>query len=510
MKKESRVKNSIINSLTGFFGRAINCIIGLVCRTIFIRILSTEYLGIDGLFENILYILNFAELGFGSAIIYNMYKPVANDDKEKIKSLVHLYKKVYFIIGCIVLLLGVCLIPFLDFIIKDAPSVKESITVIYILYLIQTLSTYFYGYKKSILTAYQKDYIINTVNFIFSVLKNIIQVIILVITKNYLLYLVIYILSNILSNIIISNKVDKLYPFLKDKKYKKVSKKEIKEIKTNVKSLIINKIGDIISNGTDNILLSIFSSVHVVGLFANYTTLFKQANGIFWDMLCGLTGSIANVNAKESSEKKESILLQLLFVSSYLYGFLCICLGILCNDFISLWIGKEYILSMDIIIPYLLVIYSDGFAYIVYVYKNTEGLFNYCKFITLIKAFINLILSIILGKLMGIKGIFIATIISKLTTTVWYMPYLIYKKCYNKKPYKFYLKHMYYIIITIITYIICYKIISFINITGLMGLILKSITIVILSNILLVLFIFKTNEFKEIYIKLKNLIKKVK
>lgn len=508
MKKESRLKNSLINSMTGLFGKVFNCILGLISRSVFIHVLSTEYLGINGLFENILYILNFAELGFGNAIIYNMYKPVAEDNKEKIKSLMHLYKKVYFVIGIVVLLLGLALIPFLDIIITDTPNIKESLVVIYILYLLQTISTYFYGYKKSILTAYQKDYVTNIINFIFSTLKSILQIIFLIVTKEYLLYLIICILSNIISNIVISIKVDKMFSYLKEKNYKKVSKFEKKEIKNNVKNLIIYKIGDVVSNGTDNILISMFNGLNSVGLFYNYNNLFHQADGVVWDMLNGLTGSIANVNVKESKEKKESILLQTLFVSSYAYGFLCICLGVLINPFITLWLGKEYLLPMNIILVYLIIIYSDGFSFITHVYRNTEGLFKYGKFLPLIRAIINIILSIILGLKIGMMGIFLATIISKLLTIIWYMPYLIYKKCYDKKPYMFYFKYIYYSACSALTYFICDYIITFITLNGIFGFILKTIFVVIMSNIILLLLFFKTKEFKSILKKVKYLLKR--
>lgn len=508
MKSESRLRNSFVNVITGLFGKVFTCVLGLISRTIFIHVLSTEYLGVNGLFENILYILNFAELGFGNAIIYNMYKPIANNDDEHVKTLMNYYKKVYFILGIIVLTIGLMLIPFLKYIITDVPNIKESIAVIYVLFLLQTVSTYFYGYKKSILTAYQKDYVTNIINFIFTILKSIFQILFLLLTREYLLYLIVNIILSIVPNIVISYKVDKMYPFLKSKNYNKIDRKEKNEIKNNVKNLVVYKVGDVVSNGTDNILISMFAGINIVGLFYNYNNLFHQAGDVAWNMLSGLTGSIANVNVKETSEKKEIILLQTLFVSLYLYGFVCICLGVLINPFITLWLGEEYLLSMDIILVYLLVIYYDGFSFINHVYRNTEGLFKYGKLLPLISAIINLVLSVILGKRYGISGIFIATLISKLLTYIWYTPYLIYKKCYNKKTYQFYLKFIYYTFVFILVYYICNYIVSLISYSNLIGLIIKGIVTVIISNILLIIFFYRTFEFKEIVKKIKLLIKK--
>lgn len=508
MKNESRLKNSFVNAVTGLFGKVFTCVLGLISRTIFIHVLSTEYLGVNGLFENILYILNFAELGFGNAIIYNMYKPIANNDDEHVKTLMDYYKKVYFILGVIVLIIGLTLIPFLKYIITDVPNIKESIAVIYVLFLLQTVSTYFYGYKKSILTAYQKDYVTNIINFIFTILKSVFQILFLLLTREYLLYLIVNIILSIAPNIVISYKVDKMYPFLKNKNYKKIDQNEKSEIKNNVRNLVVYKVGDVVSNGTDNILISMFAGINIVGLFYNYNNLFHQAGDVIWNMLTGLTGSIANVNVKENNDKKESILLQTLFVSLYLYGFLCICLGVLINPFITLWLGSEYILSMDIVLIYLLVIYYDGFSFITHVYRNTEGLFKYGKLLPLISSIINLVLSVILGKRYGISGIFIATLISKLLTTIWYMPYLIYKKCYNKKPYKFYYKLIYYTLVFILVYYICNYIVSFISLNNILGLIVKALVTVILSNILLIIFFYNITEFKDIVNKVKQLIMK--
>ena len=246
----------------------------------------------------------------------------------------------------------------------------------------------------------------------------------------------------------------------------------------------------------------------MVGLFTNYTTIIKQASGIFWDFLNGLTGSIGNVNAKESNDKKEKILLQILCISSLVYGFLCICLGVLINPFISIWLGSDFLISSDLIFVYLFVIYFEGYSFVTHTYRNTEGLFRYARFLPIISAFVNLTLSIILGNLIGIVGIFVATIISKLLTSAWYMPYLIYKKCYNKKPFAFYYKAVYYLLISFITFIIVNNVVSIISVHGIFGFIIKCLVCSSISAILLCLFSFITKEFREIVNKLLQFIKR--
>ena len=171
--KESRTKNSFKNFQFGAITQVINTIFSFISRTIFIKVLGEEYLGVNGLFTNILTVLSFAELGIGNAIIFSMYKPIAENNKDKINALMKLYKKAYNIIGIVVLLIGICVVPFLDFIIKDPPNIHENIEMVYLLYLLNTSLSYFFTYKKSIISAQQKEYIINTYKIIFIIIKNV-------------------------------------------------------------------------------------------------------------------------------------------------------------------------------------------------------------------------------------------------------------------------------------------------------------------------------------------------
>ena len=214
--KESRTKNSAKNLGTGVIVQVINILMEFIVRTIFIKILGKEYLGINGLFTNILTMLSFAELGIGTAIIFNMYKPVAENDKNKIRALMQLYKKSYNIIGVVVFALGICVIPFMKYIVKEAPTIKESIILIYILFLLNTSVSYFFTYKKSIISAHQKQSIINNIDSVFYLVRSILEIIFLIITKNYIVFLIIKIVSTLSENFIISMKANKMYPYLKE------------------------------------------------------------------------------------------------------------------------------------------------------------------------------------------------------------------------------------------------------------------------------------------------------
>ena len=314
----SRVKNSLRNSFWGATTNIVITFLNFIVRTIFIKVLGNEYLGINGLFTNILYVLNFAELGIGHAIIYNLYKPVAENDKERIKTLVNLYKRIYFIIGLLVLGLGLLVLPFMNFIIKETPDIKESLSLIYLIYLLETTCVYFFGYKRSLLLVYQKNYINSLIDLICSVLKSLIQTFILIYTKDYMLYLLVFLLSTLVSNIYIYLRTNKDYPFLKEKNIIKATKEEIKEIFINVKSLFLYKLGNTVLSGTDNIILSMLIGINAVGLYSNYSLIITAVSGILWTILSGLTGSIGNLNVYKDKNHQMNIFLQVRCYGYYL------------------------------------------------------------------------------------------------------------------------------------------------------------------------------------------------
>ena len=216
MNKESRTKNSIRNSSISIITQTSTIIMDFIVKTIFIYILGSEYLGINGLFSNIITLLSLADLGIGVAIPYSLYKPIAQGDTKKINVLMKFYRKVYNIIGTVVLVIGLSLTPILPLIIKDMPDIN-GIYLIYDLFVIHSALTYFFVYKKFLIESDQKGYIISNITFICSLLLNITRVIVLVITRNFILYLFCSIVFVIIQNVWYSKKADDMYPFIKEK-----------------------------------------------------------------------------------------------------------------------------------------------------------------------------------------------------------------------------------------------------------------------------------------------------
>lgn len=494
----NRTKNSFRNSVIGSGSQIISIFLNFIVRTIFIYTLGNEYLGINGLFTNILLVLNFAELGFGSAIVYNLYKPVVFDEKERIKSLVNFYKKVYLVIGVVVLVLGLLVIPILPYLINGEVNIDENLVVIYLLFLTETLVTYFWGYKRSVLLVYEKNYVNNLVDLIFSIIKSIVQAFILIFMHNYILCLIIYILSIVLSNVYISLYVNKKYSFLKEKNIEKLDYSEVKKIWENVKSLVVFKVGTVVLKGTDNIMISMLIGITLVGIYSNYSLIISAVSGVMWTFLTGFTGSIGNLNANSTKEKKEEIFNKVLFVSALLYGFACVCLGNLLSPFIVVWIGEDYLLDDTTILFLMITLYLNGLNFPQDVYRDTLGLFKYGKLVPLISAVINISFSVGLGLLMGIQGIFLATVLSILATTFWYMPNVIYRRVFDKSIFDYLKKVGLFTLPFIISYVVIYFILSLISETSIWYFVLKSVITLVVFSIISILCLRKTVEYKEI------------
>lgn len=505
MNSDSRIKNSMRNIVVGLGGQSTTLLLNFISRSVFIKTLSIEYLGVNGLFSNILTMLSLVDLGIGSAIVYSMYEPIAKNDKKKLKGLMNLYSKVYILIGLGMTLIGLCIIPFLDVIIKNKPNINN-LTLIYLMFLCNTVVSYFFSYKRSIITADQRDYICSFYRYIFNFIKVFLQIIILYLSKNFILYLLIQIICTIGENLAISYKANKLYPFLKDNKKEKLDGKVKKEIFKNVKALMIYKICGVMLDGTDNIIISSFVGVVWVGLVSNYTLIVGAISTIISQIFGAITASIGNMVSNEIVEKQEEIF-NIIFLGSFLlYGISSICLFVLINPFIELWIGYEYKLSMSVVFVLVLNFYIYGMQTTVWTFRSTMGLFVYGKYRPLISSIINIVASIVLAKNYGVLGVLMGTTISRVLTNVFFDPWIIFKYGFKKSIKRYYIKYILYFLLLIATILI----ISFINTKVIIEnsiyiLVLKAILMIIFITIGWILIFYKTKELGYIINKLKNI-----
>ena len=380
MEENTRTSNVIRNTYVGIITQVFILIVSFANRTIFIKILGNDYLSINGLFSNILSMLSLVELGFGTALIYMLYKPVAENDINKTQKLIKYYQKVYSIIGTIMLILGILIIPFMKYLIKDTPDIKENLILIYILYLISTCIGYFFAHKSAIINANQKNYIVILYNQVGKLLQSIIQIVLLLLTKDYILYLVINVVTTIISNILISLKANKMYPYLKEKNIEDIDKEDKKTITTKVKSLILYRLGPSILNGSDNLILSSCVSLSAVGIYSNYYLLTNYLNLFISQITSSLETSIGNLNAKETNNQKEYVFYKILYICFLIYGTISILLMALVNDFIGIWLGNKYLFSSFIVFTIVLYNYFNGMHFPCCSYRTTAALFDKSKY----------------------------------------------------------------------------------------------------------------------------------
>ena len=401
-------------------------------RTVFIHFLGKEFLGLNGLFTNILSLLSMAELGIGSSIVYSMYKPLAVGDQPKIRALMQLYKKAYNYIGFLVGIIGLGLIPFLKYMISSDIEMS-TIYIIYILFLANSVVSYFFTYKRSMLIADQRTYVTTINDFIFLIVTTVVQILFLFLYPNYVLYLAIQILFTFIGNLSISRITDKEYPYLLDKHHEKLDKETITEIKKNVIGNVSSKIGGVIVMGTDNILISSFVSLTAVGLYSNYTLIVNSVQNLCKQVTNSITASIGNYAATNERSKGYELFKKHFFVNHTLIFFSTVILFNVLNDFIVWWLGDTFVLTematILVIVNYAIQVYRNtGFVFI-----ESYGLYWYQRKKAIIEAFINLAVSLLLLIVfrLGITGVLLGTIISSFGFVIWYEAYIIYKHAFN-------------------------------------------------------------------------------
>ncbi len=498
---KSRTTNTIYNFISSIGGLIITYIMQFLIRTIFIRTLGSEYLGINGLFSNILTMLSLAELGVGSAVLFKLYDPIAKKDNHRILILIKFYKKIYLMIGIVITIIGLCLVPFLPMIINDYSQIKTlgiNPIFIYLLYLLQSVSSYlFFAYKSAIIKANQKEYMLNCINYIFTILSGIIQIILLVLFHNFELYVIVLIVNVIAQNFAGAMLANKLYPFIKEKTDDKISKKEIKEILKDCSALLIYKLNGVVLGATDNIIISTILGLKMVGIYSNYFTLYSAIKTMINNVFNSVLHSLGNLHTTHNYNLEYKVfkvmnLIAIILAATGGIGIFCIS-----NEFIKLWLGNNWVLSQPFALLLGIEVYTVSIRAFLGKYRNTMGLFQQAKYRPLFGIIINIIVSVILVKYWGICGVIVGTIIADFMTVIWYDPIIIHKYGFkNHFSIKlYYLKNILYILIIavigIVEYFICNNfLIDFNWLSVIIHILICSITV----PTIIILFFSKTEE----------------
>ena len=434
----ARTQNSIRNIAAAMLGQMGGVLVNLLARVFFLHYLNQTYLGLNGLFSNVLTMLSLVELGVGPAMAYSLYKPLADGDTEKIKSHMAFYKRAYITIGLIIAALGLLFLPFYTVFMDEVPDIPH-LNVIYLLFVANTVVSYFYSYKRSLIVCDQKKYIETAVHYGAYFLLNLLQIVFLALTKSYVLFLVLQVLSTWGENFLLARKADKLYPYLKEKNVRPMDREDSAIIFRNVAAMSMHKVGAVVVNSTDNILISKLIGLATAGLYSNYYTIIHPlqtvTNQIFESIVASVGNLSASVKDGDVDHLKETFN-DVFFFAFWIYTVISVCLLNLLPPFIEfIWLrNRGWLLDQGTLIVLVINFYLYGMRRPVLTFRDASGAFWNDRFKPLFESAINLIASVLLARRFGLMGIFLGTMVSTVTTSLWVEPYVLYKNVFGDWP----------------------------------------------------------------------------
>lgn len=498
----SRTEYAKFNILYGYLRKTILIFLEFFLRVVFITTLGEELLGVNSVFINIIQILSLTELGIVNVVLYSFYKPLAAGDKVKLRSLIKFYKAVYQKIALAVFFIGISICPFLEKIINTKVEV-DNLNIIFFLFLSNTILSYFFIYKNSILRADQKGYIVNKIEIPLVIVKCIVQIVVLKFFASFIIYLLIENMVTFITNYRVSQRVDKEYPFLDEQAIELVVDDK-KEITDTIKSSFVYKVASVMLNSTDNIIISMLIGTNIVGYFANYKTIYTGIGSLYTVFFMSLTAGIGNLIETASEEHRLKIFNILLLISSWLGIVFSSCFFSLAKEFIVLWIGSGYVLNNSVTLCIAITIFLSCALHPIFIYREAMGLYKKVKYMMVVAAIVNIILSIILGCYFGLFGILFGTILSMMTTYIWYEPIVLYDACFGVKASEYFFKRIKDLAIYIIVLLLIFVLGNHISGETWLYWILKSITLFIISNALCYIIYKNTEEFTVISKKIKD------
>lgn len=514
--KLDRFNNAKRNSIWGIINKIVLLVFPFIVRAFIIKKLGVEYLGLNGLFTSVLSILNLTELGIGSAIVYSMYKPLAEEDTEKICSLMNLYKTLYRYIGMLVLIVGLCIMPFINHLISGDVPTTINIYVLYLIYLLNSVVSYWlFAYKNCLLQVYQRTDIQSKIILVLHSMMYILQIVILIIFHNYYIYIIILPLFSIIQNIVTALVVTHMYPQYCCNGI--ISKEEKNDIKKRVMGLMFTKIAAASRNSFDCIVVSALLGLNVVAIYSNYYYISTSLSALLVILVNSMSAGIGNSLVTESKQKNINDINKISFIYISISGFCFVLLLVLYQPFMKLWVGKELLFSDSIMIYFSIYFLVEKSLNVVGQYYDASGLWWKGKWKGLIESLANLVLNFVLCYFFGVKGIVFATIITILFIGFPLTSYYLYKyslnissKNYIISEYKYLL---FFIVSGLLIYLGCGKIIIDGLSTIIMMVLRAFISIVFIAILYLIVFS-RTQIFKDsldwmlIHLKLKKINKK--
>lgn len=501
--KFERKKNVARSVSVGFFSKIFDCIFQFIIRTILLNTLGVLYLGLNSLFVSVLGVLSLTELGFSSVIIFSMYKPIAEDDIEKTKSLLSFYRRCYRTIGLIILFVGLLFTPFIKLIISGEYPQDTNIYLLYLINLANTVISYFlFAYKSSIFEAHQRNDLVSAADLVTNIIKYGLQTMLLVVLKNYYAYLIIVPVATIIRNLLLSYFSQKYYPQLSVEGAKTLAKSDLDEIKIQIKGVVLHKAGNAVFQYADSIVISAFWGLGLLGIYNNYYYLLT-AVGVFMAIISNsLMPGVGNLIATESKEKNIEIFKQVNYFYFWVASIGSCCFMCMYQPFIRIWMGEEYLLDISCIVFLSLLFYVLQVNNAVGIFKGALGMYWQDRYRPLLSAGINLGLNLILSKFIGINGVIISSIVANILVDFPYVTIVFFKNYFRKSPRRYMMGQYFRTIISAAVLFVTYYFVSRVDIDGYLGLVTRLIVCLLVSNTLFIFFNIWDKTMKELMNKI--------
>lgn len=505
--KIERTKNAVRNITYGVILKLYQMILPFFMRTVMIYVMGVQYLGLNSLFTSILQVLNLAELGVGSAMVYSMYKPIAEDDDITICALMKLYRSYYRIIGLIIAVIGGIVTPWIPNLISGTVPDDVNIYVLYLLNLGATVLSYWlFAYKNSVLQAHQRIDLVSKVTLLTSTIQYGVQVIVLWLTRNYYLYVLIAMFTQVLSNIVTAIVADKLYP--KYKAHGKLQKEEVVEINCKIRDLFTAKLGAVVVNSSDTIVISAFLGLTVLAVYQNYYFILTAIIGIVTIIFSSCTAGIGNSLIVETKDKNFNDLIKFTFLVSWIAGICSSCFLGIYQPFMMVWVGKEYLLPFSAVICLVIYYYIYEINQLLNLYKDAGGIWHEDRFRPLVTAIVNLGLNLIMVQRWEIYGVLLSTVLSMLLVGMPWLFHNLFSTIFERKYLKWYIiRLLKYTIVNVFSCVLVVIICHYIEFGLITTILLRLVVCMLVPFVIYLVFWRHSEEFRQCILLVDNMTK---
>ena len=503
---ESRTINSVRNIIFGTANKIVTLLLPFITRTMMLYLLGTSSLGVSTLFSSILSFLRLSELGVGSAIVYAMYKPIAENDIAEICALLKYFRKLYRIIGLVILVIGLLIMPFLPYLIKGEPPEGVNLYFLFFLYLLGSVVSYlFAGYRQSLLNAYQRSDIRHKISLVITICVRIGEIVVIYLSKNLYLYVLTAIVGSLCTNLLTAIVTRRMFPEIECKG--EITKEEKHEIRKRLSGLFGTKLNTIVINQADTIIISAYMGLHILAQYGNYYYILSAVSGFIMIFFGSMTASIGNKIATDSKAEVYRLFKMLDFINNWIVGWCSICLLCLYQPFMIIWVKKELTLPLLMSILMTIYFYTSEIQRTIFAFKDAGGLWYEDRYRSYISMVFNVVSNIILVQFIGIYGIVVSTILSLFISIPW-CNYVIFKKLFYQSHWRNLLKLLRNFLITAAIGTITYYLTLLIPVS-LLGIAERLLICIIVPNIIYTIVFSRSEEFSNCIYFLRGFVRRI-